>query len=621
MFKKIVALVLLCLCLALPASAQISLTTEWEHVSKVPDFSDLYLVCRDGLWGISRRDGELLFEPQFRYEPEFQSGYAVVARLDPLTRGGFSDAEEYGSLYGVISAEGEIVIPLEYEHVSLLEGSSLALVQLKYRSDYRYAFFNMQGENLTGFKYSRTETLLSGYTCVAVSDDSSPERELWGLIGPDGRELLPAQYAEIELLDGFSETVIGARLPQSNAFQQYELKYGKLYPLYENSGDAADALLDEWDAVSQVRSVKDAFLVCKNEKWGMVRSDGEVILEAKFLAKPEFVGNYAVVTLPDPQPREGLSGETEYGCFYGLIDSSGSFVLPAEYDDLQLNDDASMVMMELKGKIGFLNLSDGTRIALQYDRAAMFTGDYAAVGHEVELEDDRISIDSGVRWGTIDRSGKVCIPLEYEEMCLCDNGIALVYLNSNRSGKNYFYLKPDGTRLTTESYSAAQAFVGKRAAVAIETPVEGGDEEFVSTETLWGMIDSEGHAVVPCRYDELEVCENGFALVYENASYGFINADGEIIAEPKYARARAFEGGYAAVARETTPFANDEDASLLWGLIDESGNEVLPLEYDAVGFYPDGTVAASIDGTRLRYEIKNGEAIEISAVQSPKASL
>lgn len=242
MFKKIAALVLLCLCLALPASAQISLTTEWEHVSRVPDFLDLYLVCCDGLWGLSKRNGELLFEPQFRYEPEFQSSYAVVARLDPLTRGGFSDAEEYGSLYGVISAEGKIVIPLEYE-----------------------------------------------------------------------------------------------------------------------------------------------------------------------------------------------------------------------------------------------------------------------------------------------------------EMSLCDKGIALIHRGLNHFGRNYCYLKPDGTRLTAENYSDA----------------------------------------------------------------------------------RAFEGGYAAVARESTLFADDEDgdAALLWGLIDESGNEVLPLEYDAVGFYPDGTVAASIDGVRLHYEIKNGEAIEISAVQSPKASL
>lgn len=96
--------------------------------------------------------------------------------------------------------------------------------------------------------------------------------------------------------------------------------------------------------------------------------------------------------------------------------------------------------------------------------------------------------------------------------------------------------------------------------------------------TKWGLIDSDGRFILQPEYKGIGVSDDKriFTLQYLDGRYEVIHRDGEIIvAKGKYQWIDTFERGLARV--------NYYDGkSKRWGIIDESGNEVLPMVYSAI---------------------------------------
>lgn len=269
------------------------------------------------------------------------------------------------------------------------------------------------------------------------------------------------------------------------------------------TGSAGSALTGEWDAIARIEGNESAFLVRRDGLWGMIDAEGKTLVKPMFNAEPEFAGGYAVVSVPDPNPREGFSGEEVYGSFYGIISDAGEIILEPEYDELKRSGDGMMILYELGDSYHFLNLETGKKLPGSYDRARMFEGEYAAVAMNGAQADKNVSAPEVIHWGTIDRNGKTGIHMGYEYLELGENDIALVKL-----GEKYGYVHASGEEITRWKYDIARPFAGGVGIVAVIT----GENNYDTSEPYaygWGAIDEKGNELLPCEYENVEIAIDG----------------------------------------------------------------------------------------------------------------
>ena len=153
--------------------------------------------------------------------------------------------------------------------------------------------------------------------------------------------------------------------------------------------------------------------------------------------------------------------------------------------------------------------------------------------------------------GAIDTTGKVIIPLIYDECGQFENGTALVFLNEkcgliDKTGKVLIPIKYGGylTRITDNLWIATNAL------------------------SKFGLVTRSGKELLPTIYNMIEFGSN-FGIITLNKKKGYFNSDGEITVPCKYDDARFFREGIAPV------MLNDK-----WGYIDIGGKVVIPLVYD-----------------------------------------
>ncbi|WP_216828584.1 WG repeat-containing protein [Alkalihalobacterium elongatum] len=134
----------------------------------------------------------------------------------------------------------------------------------------------------------------------------------------------------------------------------------------------------------------------------------------------------------------------------------------------------------------------------------------------------------------------------------------------------------------------------------------------------WGFINQLGTLRLPAKYDRADdFQENGLAIVTRNDKTGLINCSGRYVVEPIYESVLPFTEGRAVVIdREgfkvldeqgtiltvkaynfIAPFEEGRavfsnqttDGQYLYGYLDRSGREVLPLQYQYANDFKDGT--------------------------------
>lgn len=151
--------------------------------------------------------------------------------------------------------------------------------------------------------------------------------------------------------------------------------------------------------------------------------------------------------------------------FFSLLLLLCSIAVPAQNLEL-FRDSAS-------GLFGYKNKSThAIVISAQYKNAGSFAEGLAPVAQLVDYSE---------RWGFIDATGKLVIPLKYENEYLFSEGLAGV---SDENGK-------------------------------------------------WGFIDKTGKVIIPLTYDEVDVFDEGKAQVKLGDKEFYINKSNKKVAAPK----------------------------------------------------------------------------------------
>jgi len=160
--------------------------------------------------------------------------------------------------------------------------------------------------------------------------------------------------------------------------------------------------------------------------------------------------------------------------------------------------------------------------------------------------------------------------LDFEYVSFFSEGLALVMAgnnaNSGRFNWKYGYIDMTGELVIPVQYDYAMDFSEGLAAVYMQK--NGG----------WGFIGKTGELAVPFMYEQASPFCEGLAAVSKDGKWGYIDAAGGIAVPFEYRQAYSFIDGLSAVMIEYNP------SNSKWGIIDKNGGTAVPFEYDHIYF-------------------------------------
>ena len=170
------------------------------------------------------------------------------------------------------------------------------------------------------------------------------------------------------------------------------------------------------------------------------------------------------------------------------------------------------------------------------------------------------------KYGLIDENFNEILPMEYDSICIEDNGFITVQQKDEESNNSVGLYDYQGNEIIPCEY-------------AYILGVESNSKVLVASKDYgsslgYSLIDRKGNLIIPeNKYDEINVTNMDNIFYFhssENQKYGLINEFGEEIVPAKYDYyIDSFsQNGLARVK------SNDK-----YGYIDESGNEIIPCVY------------------------------------------
>ena len=237
---------------------------------------------KNGYWTLLDASGHILME-KLTAQPQFRGSYAVVKLGTGIKEEGLSSEDVEVSRRGLIDDRGKICIPPEYDQMALINDSGTVAAE----KNGLYGMLDANGKVLLDFKYKYINESFNGHCTVAVEDAHGDFA--WGVVDEQGKMILPAEYKSIDI-----------------------------YP-------------DGTMIVGHAEKIGDFEM---NTLYGYMNMAGEWIIEPRFASAEPFQYGYAPVrmrvTIRDPFSDTGRARR------WGLIDARGEFVLPAEFDGIDL---------------------------------------------------------------------------------------------------------------------------------------------------------------------------------------------------------------------------------------------------------------------------------------------
>ena len=273
------------------------------------------------------------------------------------------------------------------------------------------------------------------------------------------------------------------------------------------------------------------------------RLDGYSFAFIGYIWAGEFLGGKCVIVDEDGK--------------YGLIDTSGNFIVDCIYDDIEY-DMSDTVLLYSDSVWTPYTIGQDSTYSL-YSRSAV-TEIYNPV---LSVTGEHIIASDGTAYGILTTDNVPLTAFEYDLIHDAEDGLFVGY-----SGDYVYLIETDGTvSATLTAYYVGGYSEGKLA-------VYDGTEFFYA--------DKNGNRVVELSVEDVvsaeEFHESLAVVCVDNKGYTYINTSGEIAVDSYWDYAAQFAEGYALVMNYIT----DGDGNMLrrWNVIDMDFNNVLTLEDD-----------------------------------------
>ena len=212
---------------------------------------------------------------------------------------------------------------------------------------------------------------------------------------------------------------------------------------------------------------------------------------------------------------------------------------------------------------GYIDDEGNERIKAQFEWAEPFVGGQALVG-------------GNGRTGSINRSGRVVVPIEYDEVSDAVEGTSTV----ERAGR-VGAVDRNGDVVVPLVFDEVGEFSQGLA--------------YASRDGKHGYINPRGEEVIPFTFASAGTFRNGLAVVEVDGAFGAIDAKGNVVVPPLYQWIEGFEGAASRVRKDGK-----------MGLLSPFGDLLAPLRFDHIGPFRD-SLALVIEGKRCGYINRKGQ--------------
>ncbi len=467
-----------------------------------PDDAGLWVMVEDGKFGYATRSGKVVVPATFDECGSFTDGFAPVRR---------------GSEWGIIDSDGKWVLEPSYSEMRRVEGDHTLL---RYRSGIRWGVLRNDGKVLTTAKFDEVGHGGYGVVTVRIGDK-------WGLVTDRGCTVLEPQFEGVGAVTPYVVAV-----SKSNLWGLVSLDGSVVQePVFSSlsSGGAGgpfvgrmrlagggSVLLDERGkritapaADDYLRVGNDRAFFRQDEKWGLMTTAGEVLIEATYddvggfekqglfgVARRRMRGLVDTVTgrevLPTTHERV-VSWHGLVRCIDGGTNSfctrSGTVLVSKEEGITNVTEERYMYdgYGVIEGKTGAGVISKDGRIVLpmRYERAGF-------------PSEDLVPVQVGGQWGYVDLRGRSVVTPRFADAGSFSEGVAFV-----QSGGAYGFIDHRGEFVIEPKYAAAGYSLNGLLPVAVRR--EGGTDAVWGVAALkWGLIDRQGNTVLPVEHEVLE---------------------------------------------------------------------------------------------------------------------
>ena len=270
---------------------------------------------------------------------------------------------------------------------------------------------------------------------------------------------------------------------------------------------------------------KDYFVVFQNNKWGVIDSNGDNIIDPSY---------EEMITIPN-------SKKDVFLCIYDVNYETGEYKTKAlnskneeiltQYEQIEAisNQDANnnmwyednVLKVKKDGKYGIINLEGKELTPCQYDEIAAIAGIKSTL---------KVTKDGKV--GVIDKEGKEILNTQYNEVT-----------NLGKDNKEGFIVKSEDGKYGIVGYSNQSILEAKYDGIE---KVYGNDMYVVKQADKQILVKKDGTEVLNTGFDEIkEILKNADnGIIYtQNGKYGIMKTTGEIIIAPEYEELKEAKSG------------------------------------------------------------------------------
>lgn len=327
--------------------------------------------------------------------------------------------------YGVINDQGSLIIPIEYEAVSLIEKGTSDLFYMVMKNG-KTGVLSANNRITIPFKYERL-TFMETY--FRTEKKGIP---CYGVISLDGEEILPNIYRGINsTYKGYFIVTAGTPRKKSIGLTDLSGKFilDTIYSDYHQYGLSGLLIQFDRDQLNPVKTTSEVFDI----RTGI------------FVFPRE---EYGISKIAYRYGRE-VYDRTLNGWLLGWAGMSGKLLIEPQYDMLNASNDSPFLIAKKDNKYGVIDSIGNIVLPFNYEKLEHFDPFCFEAGI---VRGDVFKITEGNKQGVINTKRKLVIPLEYESVITTANGIICkkgdlcnvmnlqgqVYLETSASNANRF---------------------------------------------------------------------------------------------------------------------------------------------------------------------------------------
>ncbi len=311
----------------------------------------------------------------------------------------------------------------------------------------------------------------------------------------------------------------------------------------------------------QGKNVANSYLtVYTNDKWGVINSKGDTVIEAKYSE---------MVVIPDPTREVFICQENvdvQNGTYTSFaIDKTGKKLFDT-YDQVEAMQnidsngmvfyDTNVLKVQKDGKYGLINFKGTELIAPEYTSIT-----------PLEKVSKSFVTEKDGKKGLVDSTGSIIIDNLYQEIKPLTDRYEDGYIVKDENNQ-YGLINYNKKQILECKYSEIKNICGSDMYVV----KEGEDLKLITTD---------GEAKLTNKFKEAISIDNSNIIVKDDNKYGVISSEGEEIIAQEYENLKyAFDGNYIA----------KKDGK--YGIIDISKQILVNFEYEYIAYSSEGFIEA-----------------------------